>query len=82
MEKKKPKFKYVFLIIVTYLVIGFIYGMTGEFRLAKKYGYSPFSALLDPYAYARAAFFSPNWPVDIYWSLYHFGTPFGRPLSR
>jgi uncharacterized protein YneF (UPF0154 family) len=48
MEKRRSKFRYIFLIIVVYLVIGFIYGMTLEFRLAKKYGRSPFTVLIDP----------------------------------
>lgn len=80
MEKRRSKFRYIFLIIVVYLVIGFIYGMTGEFRLAKKYGGSPFTVLIDPWAYIRSACCSPFWPVDFYFSLYHFGNPFGRPL--
>jgi hypothetical protein len=80
MEKRRSKFRYIFLIIVVYLVIGFIYGMTLEFRLTKKYGRSPFTVLINPWAYIRSASGSPFWPVDLYFSLYHFGNPFGHPL--
>ena len=59
----------LFLVIAVYLVIGFLWGMVGECRLAKKYGRPAVSALGDPYAYLRAVVFAPFWPSDLYWSL-------------
>ncbi len=75
-NKRSKLFKYIFMVILIYMLIGFLYGMTGEFRLVKKYDRFPFTVLIDPWAYIRSACGSPFWPVDLYFSLY----PFGRPL--
>lgn len=77
MAKAKNRFKYVFILVIVYLLVGFLYGMAGEFRLAKKYGNSAFSALTNPYAYLRSIVSAPLWPIDLYWTLYHCGNLFG-----
>ena len=66
------KYQKILQVILIYFLIGFIYGMEGEMRLAQKYGQSYWRALRDPWAYTRSIIFSPVWPVDLYWTLYHY----------
>lgn len=74
--------KTILVFFVVYIVVGFIYGMSGEVRLAVEYGGSWLEAFLDPYAYLRAAVFSPFWPNDLFWTRYHCGNLFGCPIYK
>ena len=74
--------KLIVLGIVVYLLFGFIHGMIGEMRLAKKYQGNPYLAWKDPYAYATAIAFSPFWPNNLFWTVYHCGNLFGCPIPK
>ncbi|MBI5732567.1 hypothetical protein HY967_01230 [Candidatus Jorgensenbacteria bacterium] len=74
--------RYIVTAVVIYLFLGVAYGMTGEMRLAKKYSGNPYYAWKDPYAYLRAAIFSPFWPNDLFWTIYYCGNPFGCPIPE
>ena len=65
------------MLIGVYFLIGICYGMMGEFRLGKKYGVSPWQTISSPHTYTRAVLFSPDWPLDLYWTIHHCGNPFG-----
>ena len=65
------RYKRILLIILIYFFIGFVYQLSGEMRLAKKYDQSYLGTFLDPWVYIRSAIFSPLWPVDVYWTFNH-----------
>lgn len=67
--------------IVVYLLLGFGYGMMGEMRLAEKYHGDSYSAWKDSNAYIRSSIFSPFWPNDLFWTLFHCGNPLGCPIK-
>ena len=87
-----PTKKRLLNIIFIYLLVGFIYGMMGEFRLKMKYSliitgsinyFTVFKdTMTDPYGYLRAAIDSIVWPVDLYYTIYHFHNPFGYPIPK
>ena len=74
--------KVFLLLIIAYILLGLIYGMTGEIRLAVKYGNNWGETLLNPYAYLRVIIFSPFWPNDLFWTVYHCGNLLGCPISN
>jgi hypothetical protein len=66
---------------IIYLMIGIVWGLVGEYRLATKYSRLEGNEvstehvlnrmLFDPYVYIRSILASYSWPVDMYWAIYH-----------
>ncbi len=74
--------KYIVIAVMVYLFFEVVYSMAGEMCLARKYRVNPYLALKNPYAYLRTAIFSPFWPNDLFWTIYHCGDPFGCLIPK
>ena len=83
---KRPVLKIIFI----YFLVGFIYSMIGEFRLNMKYslilnGKIDYPSvckdtITNPYGYIRSCLRSIYWPIELYFTIYHFHNLFGPPL--